>query len=326
MTQTVKHTTTVLSSEEGLRLDRFLALRFTYCNREVWQQRIRNRDVLVDGNGVRPSVRIRAGQTIEFFFHKKEEPPVNTGYSILYEDRSLLVIDKPPNLPVHPSGIYFENTLYMLLKQRVGDDASIHFVHRLDRETSGVLVIAKDGKVAAKLQRLFFSSNVYKEYAVAVFGRFPESLDATGILLQDDASDVRKKRKFILNGDCGKFTDPSCQSAITGFSLLVTEENRSLVRAILQTGRTHQIRATLCSLGFPVIGDRLYGIDDTLYLGFINDTETEEDRKRLGLGRTALHCRVMEFEHPDSKEMVRFESKIPDDIGALFSAGNPTAQ
>ena len=178
----------------------------------------------------------------------------------------MLVIDKPTNLPVHPSGVYHRNTLHALLKKKYGDDFTAHFAHRLDRETSGVLVMARNRSAAATLSRSFRANLIGKEYLVLVEGDFPEYLDARGVILYDKDSVVRKKRKFVPEGELvehGEARSPGDirvgldQEARTEFHREKQIAELTLLRAVLHTGRTHQIRCTLCSLGYPVVGDRL---------------------------------------------------------------------
>lgn len=309
----------VTGEESGLRLDRILQTRYENYNRTLWQQRIKEGKVLIDGREIKPSQKVRTGQSVEFTFFKKPEPEIDREFSTVYEDESLLVINKPPNLPVHPAGIYHKNTLLTLLKERYGEDFISYFVHRLDRETSGLLLLGKNRDAASTLGRAFRNDDVKKEYNVLVEGKFPDYMDARGHMTSDPNSPVRKKQKFIPEATEQKNTDPDpgkwCR---TEFQKLKENRSISLLRATLHTGRMHQIRATLCSLGFPVVGDRLYGVDDTMYLNFINGTETEKDRLLLRMNRSALHCCKLELPHPVTGEPVSFQAEMPEDMRELM--------
>ena len=342
----------VTQNEAGQRLDVLLSRRIERVNRTEWQNRIRRGQVLVEGAAVKAARRMKSGETVEFSFVSKAEPEVDRNYSILYEDDSLMIIDKPPNLPVHPAGIYCANTLQGLLKEDRGDDFIAHFIHRLDRETSGLLLLGKNRSASAFLNRAFRKGEVRKEYLVIVEGRFPERLSGEGRLTNDADSPVRKKRRFVsavgvptsrgtvagtpagrasagvpTGRGAGTPTGEVGQTCRTDFVRIGHNDEISLVQARLFTGRLHQIRATLGSLGFPVVGDRLYGIDERLYLKFIADEETDEDRKRLRLGRSALHCRRLTIPHPERGRMT-FVSPLPKDMADLIrSARNsPTGQ
>lgn len=314
--------------EEGLRLDVLLSRRYERINRREWRERIDRGDVFVENRRCRASRRLKNGERILFSFIRREEPAINGEFRILHEDADLLVIDKPANLPVHPSGVYFQNTLLSLLKNRYGDDFTAHFAHRLDRETSGVLVLGRNRTAARALHRTFLEGGVRKEYLVLVEGNPPEYLDARGVLGPDTESPVRKKRRFRPANRPGSSNraDPveapgsgaAIQRCRTEFWIERRLGDITLLKARLHTGRLHQIRATLQSLGYPVVGDRLYGLDDRLYLKFIADEETSDDRRRLRLDRTALHCRLLEFNHPGNDRTVRFESPLPADINSLI--------
>ncbi len=319
--------------DNGLRLDRVLQRRFPRLTRSHWQERIRSALVLVNGEVVRPSRRIQTGDRISFQYTKKAEPSIRRDFTILYDDEHFLAIDKPPNLPLHPSGNYFKNTLYFLMKEKMGVDFVVRFVHRIDRETSGVLLLARSSEAAHLMQRQFQSRSVVKEYFALVEGQFPEYLDARGYLTGCKKSRVRRKRCF--HSDASEYENGDVpaggESARTEFLRLrhragvepVTLQHGeisasiSLLKARLHTGRNHQIRATLCSLGYPMVGDRIYGYDETLYEKFLEDRESEEEKKMLRMNRTALHSSLLEFTHPFTQERIKIKSPMPEDMKEL---------
>ena len=318
----------VLDTEARQRLDLLLARKYPQINRSGWQERIRDGRVLVNEMQVRPSRRLKEGELIKFSYQQKAEPDVDKSYSIIYEDQHLYVINKPANLPVHPSGIYNDNTLTSLLKKDRTTSGSIHLIHRLDRETSGLIILAQNREAAARLHDVFRNSQVHKEYLVLIEGDFPEYLDARGILSRDYDSAVRKKRRYFPDGEPPFFgpgkllEEDKPQTCRTEFHRLhsfspsgAPEMGRvSLLKAVLHTGRLHQIRATLQSLGFPVVGDRMYGVDSALYLEWIEKRETQNNKLRLRLKRTALHCRRLEFKHPFEERLIQLEAKLPADM------------
>ncbi|MFP4351121.1 MAG: RluA family pseudouridine synthase, partial [Desulfococcaceae bacterium] len=222
---------------------------------------------------VSPDFPLTAGDMLSYYPPENLEPEVDREYDIVYEDDAILVINKPGNLPCHPGGRYFAHTLWGLLKTREGLE-NIHFVHRLDRETSGLVLVAKDPETARICQAQFEAGTVRKVYQVLVEGNFPsEPVIADGVLIPDADSRVRKKRRFISSDAKAPIPDQA-QSCRTRFRLLDFQGPLSLVEARPETGRLHQIRATLCSMGYPVVGDKLYGVDDTLFLRFIDDRLT----------------------------------------------------
>lgn len=326
--------------EDQQRLDQILARRYPRFNRGEWQIRIRDGDVMVNGAPARPSRKLATGERVQFRFERGPEPDVSRNYRIIYEDEFLYIVDKPGDLPVHPSGVYNENTLYSLIKAERGADFPVNLVHRLDRETSGLLVVARDGDTARELQNAFQAKDeIRKIYHTIVEcpEPFPDFLDARGWIFAAGDGPVRKKRSFAYErpdisqnhvtkhaGD----TQPPLQSARTEFRRLDARDVKlkntkqitqiALVEARLFTGRMHQIRATLCSLGYPVVGDRMYGVDESLYLKMIQDLETDADRARLRMNRTALHATRLEFRHPRTGESMSFQSELPEDMRRLF--------
>ncbi len=217
------------------------------------------------------------------------DPPVNKDIRWLYEDARMLVVDKPADLPVHSSGAYRFNTLDHLLRLYRPAD-TIHLVSRLDRETSGVLLVAKDPEMAAILGK----APKQKVYHVLVEGRFPEGrLCAAGRIRRVNEPPVYTRR--ILED--ATLTDtlpelPADRGAATWFERIGDGPwpNTSLLRAELVTGRTHQIRASLRTLGFPVIGDKVYGPDPEIFIRFREGRVTAADWAALRLPNQALRA------------------------------------
>lgn len=296
----------------GLRLDEYLAGRFTYRSLEEWRERIARGEIMRNGERTGPEVSLALHDSIEYFPGDLPEPEADLSYRIAYEDEELLIVDKPGNLCVHPTGPFFKHTLWHLLCSKYG---KIHLVNRLDRETSGLLIAAKNPKAAAKLGKP--SWPVRKEYLAVVFGSFRERVEAYGFLVQDTTSPVRKKRRFAF----GERPPAGAVKVESARTLLLPEQpgdKFSLVRALPETGRFHQIRATLYSLGFPLAGDKLYGPDDSIYLRIRSNAISEEDRARLVLPRQALHSARLELRHPVSGETLRVDSPLPLELGACI--------
>jgi len=300
---------TIDDNAAGQRLDLWLSARFTYLSRNQWQEAIKQGQILLNGRPSKASRLLQSGDTVAFV-NDREEPAVEMEYRIIYEDEYLLAVDKGGNLPCHPAGPFFKNTLWYDLCQRYG---KVMIVNRLDRETSGVMLAAKSSEACAKLTELFAAENVHKIYDAVVHGAFAAEIRADGWLTNDPGSEVRKKRRFVS-------TLPEDPDTETSSTLLLPQHKGdaySLVEARPATGRLHQIRATLCSLGFPLVGDKLYGLDDTLYLRFAAGTLTEEDRAMLVLPRQALHARRLEFRHPFTGRALELETPLPPEMAAL---------
>jgi RluA family pseudouridine synthase len=280
------------------RLDAYCTGRFTYLTEDQWRKEILDGKVSIDGVIAKNSATtLQGGETLAWDGSGIVEPAVDESIAILYEDEWFLAVNKPGNLPVHPSGRYFNNTLVAMLTNRYG--RKVYPVHRIDRETSGVILLAFDGKSAGRL----FASKASNEYLALVHGKFPdEELMVDLPLGRDIASAVRKKRKAWPGG---------METARTRFRKVLTVGDISLVRCFPETGRLHQIRAHLLSAGYPIIGDKLYGRDETAFLAFIEHGLTAELEKRLILPRCALHAAKLVFLHPLSKKEMVIRAPLP---------------
>ncbi|AXR61840.1 RluA family pseudouridine synthase [Leptospira mayottensis] len=187
-----------ISKEEvGIRLDYFLSKKFTYHSRTVWQKEINEGKISVSGKKVKSGILLREGDNVVYQPIEREEPPVRRDYKILYEDEFFVAVNKPGDLPVHPAGKYRKGNLLTLLKES-GKFENLFTVHRLDRETSGVVLFAKDSKTASLLSGFFSSGKIQKYYITKVYGDFPRRKIAYGVLKPDVSSRIRKKRKFVL--------------------------------------------------------------------------------------------------------------------------------
>lgn len=305
----------VHESDQGKRLDAYLAGRYDQFSRTEWQKRIESRHVTVNNLPARSSRRMQTSECITFDYPLRDEPEVNAEIIKLFEDENYLAVNKPAGLPVHPSGIYKSQTLTALLVTR-GILQTPHLLHRLDRETSGVLLLAKNRSAAAIFQKTLRSGNIDKQYLVAVEGVWPAALDAEGYLYRLPGSLLPRQRFFSYEYPPTNAKD--VQTARTAFVVVRHAKGLTLLAAKLYTGRMHQIRATAHSLGYPVVGDKLYGIDAELYFKFVDDQMSPEDWQRLRIERSALHCRSMTLQHPYSQQAWHISAELPSDISGLF--------
>ena len=292
----------VRSGEADLTLPDYLAALFPRFDRAGWELEIRRGRVTVNDRPAETALRLREHDCVSYYPEDRPEPEAVLAVRTLYCDDDLVVLDKPGNLCVHPTGPFFRNTLWHLAGERYGE---LHFVTRLDRETSGAVLAARNREVAAWLSAPGFT--IRKEYLALVIGKFPENLTARGVLVPDSASSVPKKRRFLPDAPAGAGEYAETEFRRERF----VAPDMSLVRAVLHTGRQHQIRATLVSLGFPVVGDKLYGVDETLYEKIRARTLTAEDLGRLRMERQALHAARVEFCHPVTGERVCCEAPCP---------------
>lgn len=279
----------IQNQEVGLNLLSWIAARYTYHSVEKWTQYIKEGRIHLNECQVLPEVLLKKNDKITYYPEPVIEPPVNRDYILVYEDDDLLVVDKPSDLPCHPGGIYYEHTLWYILKQKYD---YLSLVNRLDRETSGIMLVAKNKTSASYYFNKMMERKIDKEYFVLVHGLVQNDIDGRGWLKKDMDSQIHKKRKFIPDENALQKDgegDPDREFSHSSFTPLISDDKYSLLKCRIYTGRTHQIRATICSLGFPVVGDKIYGVDDSFFFKFINKTLTIEEWNILKIKNQALH-------------------------------------
>ena len=289
----------VRHDEAGMTLADYLA-RYPRFDAAGWRAAVSTGRVQVNGRTALPETRLAEHDCVAFFPGDLPEPEADLRYRTVYADEFLAVFDKPADLCVHPTGPFFRHTLWHLAGREYGE---LRFVTRLDRETSGLVVAARDRVTAAKLDARVCPMR--KEYLVLVIGDFAEPVRAAGRLVPDSASMVAKKKRFVADGTAGG--PEFAETALV--PVRKVGPDMTLVRAVLHTGRQHQIRATLCSLGFPVAGDKLYGPDERLFLKIREQSFSAADRELLRMPHQALHAARVCFPHPHTGKMLDFRSE-----------------
>lgn len=311
--------------QTGVRLDAFLKERYRKRSREAIQRAIAEGAItirrtqsphLVVGK-LKPSSQLIAGDEVLVMSERKEEPTVSFDYTVVFEDETLFVVNKPANLPVHPAGRYFFNTLLVHLKTRghrdpLNMEREYYLVHRIDKETSGVLVLTRDKEVCAALTAQFAERKTEKRYLAIVYGRPPEEFEIDLPIRRAVRSLIELKMETAPLEDGG-------QEAYTRFQRLSTHKNRhgefSLVECFPKTGRQHQIRLHLEKAGHPIVGDKLYGVPEEDALRFYERQHlSPEAQARIILPRHALHAAGIRFTHPLTGQKVEFQSELPEDL------------
>ena len=220
---------------------------------------------------------------------------------VVHEDERLLVVDKPGDVVCHPSKHGPRSSLVGAAREVAGL-ATVHLVFRLDRETSGIVVLAKDPRTAGRLQKAMQERRIAKSYIAVLTGELPGMVRVDQPLGDDTASPVFMKSAVCADG----------QASATRFEPLATSGGFTLARVIPETGRKHQIRAHAQWLGHPVVGDKIYGPDARLYLDFVDGGWTPELETRLLLPRQALHCARIDL--GPSGIALAFEAPLPLDM------------
>jgi 23S rRNA pseudouridine1911/1915/1917 synthase len=284
----------------GERLDRFLASLPEVGSRGVAERLLETGMVLVDGRSLGKSQRLSGGEELEFEPLERVSTtlaPEQMDLRIAYEDEHLIVVDKPAGLVVHPASGHATGTLvHGLLERDIagGDAARPGIVHRLDRDTSGLMVVARSEEAHARLQRLIRSRALERHYAALVVGR-PRS--RSGRIEAPIGRDRRDSLRHSLDTD-------KPREAVTHFEVRELLPRHTLLDVRLETGRTHQIRVHLAAVDLPVAGDTVYGRP-----------------RELDLERQFLHAARLAFPHPFTEEQVDVDSSLPPDLsGALERA------
>jgi 23S rRNA pseudouridine1911/1915/1917 synthase len=305
---------TFSSEHEGARLDAALARLFPEYSRNFLARLIDEGGVHIDAAlAVRHSQRVRSGQQVEV-----NVPPATPSevvsqdlpLTVLYEDADLVVIDKPAGLVVHPAAGHADRTLVNALLFHVKDLSGIGgelrpgIVHRLDKDTSGVMVIAKNDAVHRTLAAAWGTDRVKKEYLAIVYGKPKKERGTIEAPIGRDPRN-RKRMAVVKSG----------RAALTDYRVVESLRYVSLLRCILRSGRTHQIRVHLKHLGHPIIGDALYsgpqwrGIPDKRVQKAISS-----------FPRQALHATRLTIPHPRTGEVMTFEAPLPEDMQELLRA------
>jgi len=292
----------------GWRLDLFLKRRIGRMSRTRIQSIIGEQISFPDEQPARPSSPVRADEIILLRRPAPVEPEVPRRFDVLFEDASVLVIDKPAGLPMHTTAKFWRNTLVALLRERYPQE-QMEIAHRIDRETSGVLLVARNRVVASFLTRAFARRAVEKTYLALVKGHPPDDgkIDVPLRLLDT------KSRVMMGPARPGE----SGLAAATQFRVVRRLPGHALCEARPLTGRQHQIRVHFASIGHPIVGDKLYGAGEALFMRACEEPLTPELLACFdGLPRHALHAHRLTFPHPIGKHAVTIESPLPADLAA----------
>ena len=358
--------------QAGARLDRFLMARYKKRSREQLRKAIESGAITITKEGskhqmpgkMKPSLVLQKGDVVNVLSTRNKEPEVNFNYKILFEDDAILVLNKPPNLPVHPAGRFFFNTLLVHLKthgftKESNSEKDFYLVHRIDKETSGVLLLAKTREACNHLTTQFRNRETDKYYLAIVRG-IPklDQFDVDASIGKIKGSPIGLKMYAIPEDQGGL-------SALTHFEKVESRNNYTLLACFPRTGRQHQIRVHADHAGLPLVGDKLYGMSEENCLVLLDhhkdlrvfvsqnpddDEEqvSEEDstdgdeieflpdeapelpkseryleiESKLLIPRHALHAAGLRFKHPTTGEEMVFESGLPDDLRDFYEGLN----
>ncbi|MCO8123009.1 RluA family pseudouridine synthase [Stieleria sp. TO1_6] len=304
----------VPDSANGQRIDLFLTSACDGFSRSQIRKAVQDDGAEVDGRVVRPSFRIKPGQAIRFQLPEEfsdDVVPENIPLDVLYEDDGFVVVNKPPGMVVHPARGNWIGTLTSALAYRfqslsdVGGPTRPGIVHRLDRDTSGVIVVAKTNAVHVALAQQWQDREVEKEYFAIVVGRIDRDRDVIEASIgrhpyQRDKMAIRENHA-------------TTKTASTFYEVIERHGRFTTVRVKPKTGRTHQIRVHLAHLGYPILCDRLYGGHAMASESWLQGKGSVDDSPPV-LTRQALHAKRLTLCHPQTGQMMSFEAPLPDDL------------
>ncbi len=314
----IKYEFIIPEGKQKERLDVFLTHSVENATRSKVQKLIESKNVTVNGKFVKASYLVQPNDIIIATHPITPRPekaePEDIPLNIVYEDEYLLIINKPAGMVAHPAYANYTGTLVNALLyhsdklSNVNEEFRPGIVHRIDKETSGLLVVAKDDWTHAKLAEQFSKHTIEREYWAVAWGIFKER---KGEINYNIARSKKDRKKFIHSQTEGK-------TATTFYEIITEYDFTSLVKLNLKTGRTHQIRVHLSSVNHPVFGDPVYGGRELVYGSSLPKIRNRLHNLLKIMPRQALHAKTLGFIHPKKKEFVRFDSELPEDMKLLI--------
>jgi 23S rRNA pseudouridine1911/1915/1917 synthase len=302
------------------RLDLFLTHHIENATRSKVQKLIEANLVVVNDKYVKPSYIVQPNDIIEAVHpvtpHPETAEPEAIPLDIVYEDEYLIVVNKPAGMVAHPAYANYTGTLVNALLHHTQKLSTLNepgrpgIVHRLDKDTSGLLLVAKDDWTHAKLAEQFSKHTTEREYRAICWGIFKQK---KGEITSNIARSKSDRKKFTTSSTEGR-------KAVTFYEVIEEFEFTSQLKVNLKTGRTHQIRVHLSSLGHPVFGDETYGGRKIVFGSSLPKMKSRVQNLLDIMPRQALHAKTIGFFHPHKKEFMRFDSELPDDMRELIEA------
>ncbi|WP_437186228.1 RluA family pseudouridine synthase [Planctomicrobium sp. SH668] len=311
---------TVEARAHGWRVDHYLSRIYPNHSRVLFQKAIEQQLVVVNGLPVKASRRLRVNDHISLTL--PEEPdsslaPEDIPLSIIYEDDAIAVINKPANMVTHPGKAHYTGTLAAAVQFHFDTLSDIAgqlrpgIVHRLDRDTTGVILIAKDNQVHNRLSRQFEQREVFKEYRAVVRGKLDRNEDYIRTHLKVHP---KAREKMIV---CQP--DEKSRDAVTKYVVLRRFKGFAEVQLLPETGRTHQLRVHMQHLKAPCVADRAYAGHDKIFLSELQGLPVQEGEEPI-IARQGLHAHRLRIRHPVTEEWMEFVAPIPDDMQRILDA------
>lgn len=318
----------------SMRLDKYMGNRFSYYSRNKWQDLIGQGLVLVNGKRIKYTSDIKKGDEIIYHLIGLKEPDIDKNIQIIYDDGDLIIANKPANLPVIPSGKYYYNTLHTIMEEKF--KCRINMLNRIDRETSGCVVLSRGHESASKFCAMHNrnnnrnNNNIKKTYIAVA-----ELSEAKLLEIEKNSNNFKEnikkniKENFIVEGYMEEIGNPfyrryqilhkekkeNSKYSKTKFKILKKFGKYAVIKAKLYTGRMHQIRVHLHSMGLYMLGDKIYGkYGPKVFDSFIKNSVIPKDF----FNRQALHSYKLEFNHPITNKPIKVKAPLPNDLKELI--------
>lgn len=293
----------------GRNLLEMLVERFTYHTKEEWIEKLASGDVSINGELATVETIVFRGDVLIYKVRHYVEPEVPTNFSVVFEDDEFMLIEKPAGVPVHHTGKIFFNTFTGIVRRALKSEELMP-LHRLDRDTGGLMLFAKSRDTAKRFQKNLDLILLKKYYLAVVQGEFPEEEHCKISLLENKESPIRSQ---MFPNEAGKACSTIFRrKKVSTENIGILKGPFSLVEAELETGRKHQIRAHLAALGFPILGDRIYSYEGKYYLKMTHGPLSEEDYALLGARNQLLYAYRVLLQLPYWDSPREFSVAVPD--------------
>ena len=300
-------------TKSGIRLDIYLIDLIPELTRSKIQLLIKNQQILINDNPTKPSYILKGDETISYKMKSssnninKDILPENISLNVIHEDSSIIVLNKAPGMVVHPGAGNYSGTLLNAVIEKIDQsdfDSTPGIVHRLDKETSGVIIVAKNFSSHNFISNQFQNRSVKKIYKALVWGKCSSKGNIRGNIIRNNKN---RKTMILTDSDNGRYSE-------TDYELIDFNAPISLVKLKPLTGRTHQIRVHMKSIGHPILSDQAYSGGDKMIKSFHVKYSRKLKRALKEIPRVALHAESIQVIHPETGDEVEFSAKIPDDF------------
>ena len=296
----------------GWRVDVYLSRQYPFLTRSGWQRRMDAGEVLINRQPIKANYKLKLHDCVHFFHPETVEPEVDRNIRVVWQEGAVMAVYKPGNLPMHENGAYRKNTFAHLLGELVGQEWSA--VHRLDRETSGIVLCGATNDVRQKLADDFEAKKIRKEYQLIVSGIPSENSWTVDGPIGDLTQSKIRIKKWVVEGGLSAETHFVVEDVSHD-----TSHPRALLRAFPKTGRTNQIRIHAAYSGHWIVGDKLYHPNEEVFLDYWETQSTTDFCvEQTGFQRCCLHAAALTFKHPETLKEIRIEVPLADDMHEMW--------